>query len=205
MNRDDEVTCWDGSVRTCSEHHRCRRAGGRWSAWPVRNTSNILYKITSVDLSPVHFPIWLARRNSQDVPAILLRGGICGETVRGAATGWFRRVSRCAGGRQRLQSQAVGPEQSSAAFASEKKHVVVGMTRMRYANPFDADLKWASSWISPTTWPHGIMNTSAAHVGKSRLVGLQSVDGGRPDDGSAIVIHGKLASRRPAVLVSAHC
>ena len=41
-----------------------------------------------------------------------------------------------------------------------------------------------------------------AHVGKSRLVGFQSVNGGRPDDGSAVVIQGKLAGRITSVRFS---
>ena len=41
-----------------------------------------------------------------------------------------------------------------------------------------------------------------AHAGNNRLVGFQSVNGGRPDDGNAVVIQGKLAGRITSVRFS---
>ena len=106
-----------------------------------------------------------------------------------------------AGGWQRLQSQAIRCRNSAAA-PLEKKHVIIGHDTDALSNPFDADLKWVVKLDKPDYIGRRAHERMQAHAGNNRLVGFQSVNGGRPDDGMLVVIQGKLAGRITSVRFS---
>jgi len=169
------------------------------------NARDILSKITSVDLSPISFPYMACREGTvADVPAIFLRVGFVGET------GWEIHFPAEYGeflwdvlldtGKD-FNLKPFGVE-TQRLLRLEKKHIIIGHDTDALSNPFDADLKWVVKLDKPDYIGRRAHERMRAHVGKSRLVGFQSVNGGRPDDGSAIVIQGKLAGRITSVRFS---
>jgi sarcosine oxidase subunit alpha len=159
---------------------------------------DILAKVTSVDLSGPSFPYMACREGKvAEVPAILLRVGFVGET------GWeihfpaeygeyLWNVLLDAGKDFNLKPFGV---ETQRLLRLEKKHIIVGHDTDALSNPYDSDLKWVVKLDKSDYIGHHAHKRTQTLAGKSRLVGFQCVNGGRPDDGSAVVIQGKLAGR----------
>ena len=171
------------------------------------NARDILSKITSVDLSGASFPYMACREGTvAEVPAVLLRVGFVGET------GWeihfpaeygeyLWNVLLDAGKDFNLRPFGV---ETQRLLRLEKKHVIVGQDTDALSNPYDCDLKWVVKLDKPDYVGRHAHKRMQSRTGKSRLVGFQCVNGGHPDDGSAVVIGGKLAGRITSVRFSPH-
>lgn len=168
---------------------------------------DILAKITSVDLSAPSFPYMACREGKvAEVSAVLLRVGFVGET------GWeihfpaeygeyLWDVLLDAGKDFNLRPFGV---ETQRLLRLEKKHIIVGHDTDALSNPFDSDLKWAVKLDKPDFIGRHAHERMQAQPGKNRLVGFQSVNGVQPEDGSAVVINGRLAGRITSARFSPH-
>jgi sarcosine oxidase, subunit alpha len=168
---------------------------------------DILAKVTAVDLSGSSFPYMACREGEvAEVPAVLLRVGFVGET------GWeihfpaeygeyLWDVLLDAGKDFNLKPFGV---ETQRLLRLEKKHIIVGQDTDALSNPYDSDLKWVVKLDKPDFIGRHAHERMQAHPGKNRLVGFQSPNGVQPEDGSAVVIGGRLAGRITSARFSPH-
>jgi sarcosine oxidase subunit alpha len=167
----------------------------------------ILSKITSVDLSSSMFPYMACREGKvADVSALLLRVGFVGET------GWeihfpaeygeyLWDVLLDAGKDFDLKPFGV---EAQRLLRLEKKHPIVGYDTDALSNPYDSDLNWTVKLEKPDFIGRHALQRMQAYPGKNRLVGFQTVNAVHPEDGSAVVINGRLAGRITSTRFSPH-
>ncbi len=159
---------------------------------------NILARLTDADLSDNAFP-YMACRESKvaEVQAILLRVGFVGETGWEihfpAEYGEFVWNSLLEAGKE-FGLKPFGVE-AQRLLRLEKKHVIVGHDTDALSNPYDSDLKWVVKLDKPDYIGRHAHERLRMAPGKSKLVGFECLDGGQPEDGDAVIIHGQLAGR----------
>jgi sarcosine oxidase, subunit alpha len=214
------VTTSTGNIEFVEQWMKWWAAGTDWCVHIVNMTAgiaavnlagpkarDILATVTSVDLSGPAFPYMACREGRvAEVPAVLLRVGFVGET------GWEIHFSAeygeylwdvllDAGKEYNLRPFGV---ETQRLLRLEKKHIIVGHDTDALSNPYDSDLKWVVKLDKPDFIGRHAHEKMQAQTGKNRLVGFQCVNGGQPDDGSAVVIQGKLAGRITSARFSPH-
>jgi sarcosine oxidase subunit alpha len=138
------------------------------------------------------------------VPALLLRIGFVGET------GWEIHFPAEYGdylwdalleAGQHLSIRPFGVE-TQRLLRLEKKHVIVGQDTDALSNPFDAGMSWVVKLDKPDFVGRHALEALREQPGSNRLVGFQTLNGCRPNDGNAVAIEGKLAGRVTSVRFS---
>jgi sarcosine oxidase subunit alpha len=166
---------------------------------------DILAPLTDVDISSSAFP-YMACRQGQvaGVPATLLRVGFVGEL------GWEIHFPSEYGeymwdtlleAGANLGIRPFGVE-TQRLLRLEKKHVIVGQDTDALSNPYDCDMSWVVKLDKNDFIGRHVLEQIQNQPGPNRLVGFHASRGGYPVDGSAIVIHGKLAGRITSVRFS---
>jgi sarcosine oxidase, subunit alpha len=168
---------------------------------------DILTKITSVDLSAASFPYMACREGKvAEVSAVLLRVGFVGETGWEihfpAEYGEYLWDALLDAGKD-FNLRPFGVE-TQRLLRLEKKHIIVGQDTDALSNPYGADLKWAVKLDKPDFIGRHALERMQAEPGENRLVGFQSLSGVKPEDGSAVVINGRLAGRITSTRFSPH-
>jgi sarcosine oxidase subunit alpha len=140
------------------------------------------------------------------VPALLLRVGFVGETGWEihfpAEFGEYMWDALLEAGKP-FNLKPFGVE-TQRLLRLEKKHIIVGHDTDALSNPYDADLKWVVRLDKPDFIGRHALQKMHDQPGPNRLVGLQSLDGARPEDGNAVVIGGQLAGRVTSARYSPH-
>lgn len=212
------VTTSTGNVDVIEQWLKWWIAGTGWCAHVVNMTAGIaalnlagpearaiLATQTDLDLSPSSFP-YMACREGQvaGVPATLLRLGFVGET------GWEVHFPAEYGEYMWETLLEAGASRGIRPFGVEtqrllrleKKHIIVGQDTDALANPYDSDLRWVVRLDKPDFIGRHALETASHLPSANRLVGFEATQGGRPLDGSAIVIGGKLSGRITSVRFS---
>jgi sarcosine oxidase subunit alpha len=168
----------------------------------------VLEKVTEVNISQEAFPYMACREGSvAGVPALLLRIGFVGETGWEihfpAEYGEYLWDALLEAGKD-LGIRPFGVE-AQRLLRLEKKHVIVGQDTDALSNPFDSGMGWVVKLDKPDFIGHHALKSLREQPGSNRLVGFQTVNGGHPKDGNAVVVGGKLAGRVTSVRFSPQC
>lgn len=214
------VTTSTGNVEFVEQWMKWWAAGTGWCVHILNMTAgiaavnlagpkarDILSKVTSLDLSAASFPYMACREGKvAEVSAMLLRVGFVGET------GWEIHFPAEYGEYLWDALLAAGKESNLKPFGVEtqrvlrleKKHIIVGQDTDALSNPYDCGLKWVVKLDKPDFIGCHAHRRMQAQPGESRLVGFQCLSGVQPEDGSAVVINGKLAGRITSARFSPH-
>jgi sarcosine oxidase subunit alpha len=159
---------------------------------------DLLSKLTSEDLSAAAFP-YMACRDATvcGVPSVLLRIGFVGETgweihtPAEFAEGVWNRLLEA--GRE-FGIDPFGVE-AQRLLRLEKRHVIIGVDTDALASPYEAGLSWAAKLDKPDFVGKVALTKAAKASAPEKLVGFEVMGGGVPDDGSAVVLDGRIAGR----------
>jgi sarcosine oxidase subunit alpha len=212
------VTTSSGSVDAIEQWMKWQANGTGWCVHVINVTSGtaavnlagpeargVLTRLTDIDISQSAFPYMACREGKvAGVPAILLRVGFVGET------GWEIHFPAEygeylwdtileAGGSAGIRPFGV---ETQRLLRLEKKHIIVGQDTDALSNPYDSNMGWVVKLDKPDFVGRDALAAIASQPGENRLVGFCVSDGGQPDDGNAVVIHGRLAGRITSVRFS---
>ena len=168
---------------------------------------DLLAKLTGEDLSTAAFPYMSCRESDvAGAPSVLLRIGFVGET------GWeIHTPAELAEGVWTRLLEA-GREFGAAPFGVEaqrllrleKRHVIIGVDTDALTSPYEAGLGWAVRLDKEDFVGKRALTRAARNAGPERLVGFTLNGPGVPDDGSAVVLEGRIAGRVTSCRHSPH-
>lgn len=165
----------------------------------------ILAGLTEMDLSSFPY-MGCGEATVAGVPALLLRVGFVGETgweihfpAEYGEYLWDELLE--AGGPLSLRPFGV---EAQRTLRLEKRHVIVGQDTDGLSNPYDADLQWVVKLDKADFVGRHALQRLKERQSETRLVGVEFADGVRPEDGSAVVVGGKLAGRVTSARFSPH-
>lgn len=158
----------------------------------------VLQKLTDCDLATSAFPYMACREADVcGVAAIMLRIGFVGETgwelhlpAESAEAVWNNLLD--AG--KELGIQAFGVE-AQRLLRLEKRHVIVGVDTDALSGPFESGMAWAAKLEKDDFVGKVALTEASASPARESLVGFMVTGVGVPEDGSAVVVDGKLAGR----------
>ncbi len=212
------VTTSSGNVDAIEQWMKMAAIGTGWCVHIVNMTSGVaavnlagpeargvLSGLSDVDISQASFPYMACRQgNVAGVPATLLRVGFVGETgweihfpAEYGEYLWDTLLEAGAGAGIR----PFGVE-TQRLLRLEKKHVIIGQDTDALSNPFDCDMSWVVKLDKPDFIGRHALERLKSQPSESRLVGFYVSDGGRPEDGNAIVMGGHLVGRTTSVRFS---
>ena len=84
----------------------------------------------------------------------------------------------------------------------EKRHVIVGVDTDALTNPLDADMGWVAKMDKPDFIGKAGLARLRVREPQQKLVGFMMQGNTVPEDGAAILVHGKLAGRVTSVRYS---
>jgi sarcosine oxidase, subunit alpha len=159
---------------------------------------SVLSKLTDCDLSSGAFPYMSCRQvEVAGVPVLLLRIGFVGET------GWEMHFPGEWGEYLWKKLLEVGKEfdirpfgvEAQRLLRLEKRHVIVGVDTDALTNPLEADMGWVAKMDKPDFIGKAALARLRLRGPQQKLVGFVMQGDTVPEDGAAILVHGKLAGR----------
>jgi sarcosine oxidase subunit alpha len=159
---------------------------------------DVLRKLTSCDLENKAFPYMSCREAEvAGAQALLLRIGFVGET------GWEMHFPADMGGHLWRAVLEAGKEfdirpfgvEAQRLLRLEKRHVIVGVDTDALTSPFEADMAWVARLDKDDFVGKAALARAAERSSREKLVGFLVRDNAVPDDGSPVLIGGKLAGR----------
>jgi sarcosine oxidase subunit alpha len=166
---------------------------------------SVLSKLTNCDLSSEGFPYMSCRQAEvAGVPSLMLRIGFVGET------GWEMHFpgewgeylwKKLLEAGNEFEIRPFGVE-AQRLLRLEKRHVIVGVDTDALTNPLDADMGWVAKMDKPDFIGKAALARLRAREPQQKLVGFMMQGNTVPEDGAAILVHGKLAGRVTSVRYS---
>jgi sarcosine oxidase, subunit alpha len=165
----------------------------------------VLSKLTDCDLSSGAFPYMSCRQvEVAGVPVLLLRIGFVGET------GWEMHFPGEWGEYLWKKLVEAGKEfdirpfgvEAQRLLRLEKRHVIVGVDTDALTNPLEADMGWVAKMDKPDFIGKAALARLGVRGPQQKLVGFVMQSDTVPEDGAAILVHGKLAGRVTSVRYS---
>ena len=184
-------------IETSWDAHVTNVTGGRSSinvAGP--RAREVLAGLTDLDLSTEAFRYMACRRAEvAGSPAVLLRIGFVGEMS------WEIHVPAEYGVHVWKAVLEAGKPfgvrpfgvEAQRMLRLEKKHVIVGVDTDALRNPYESDMPWVARLDKPDFIGKASLEGLRSAPVKEKLIGFVMLDDRLPDDGSAIVVAGKLA------------
>jgi sarcosine oxidase subunit alpha len=159
---------------------------------------SVLAKLTDTDLGPQAFPYMACREAVVNgVECILLRIGFVGETgweihcpAESAEVLWTALLE--AGKDSGIRPFGV---EAQRLLRLEKRHVIVGVDTDALSGPYEAGMGWAAKLDKEDFIGKVALRRAAKAGSREKLVGFVIRGTEVPDDGSAVVVDGKLAGR----------
>ncbi len=212
------ITTTTGNAEFVEQWMKWWAAGSGWCAHVVNLTSAnaavnlagpdaraILSKLTDIDVAQAAFPYMAAREGTvAGVPALLLRIGFVGET------GWEIHFPAEYGeylwdelldAGQPFGLRPFGVE-TQRLLRLEKKHIIVGQDTDALSNPYDSDMTWVVKLDKPDFIGRHALSALHAQRSSNRLVGFRAGTAGKPLDGNAVAVNGRLVGRVTSVRFS---
>jgi sarcosine oxidase subunit alpha len=165
----------------------------------------VLSKLTDCDFSSRAFPYMSCRQEEvAGVPVLLLRIGFVGET------GWEMHFPGEWGEYLWKKLLEAGKEfdirpfgvEAQRLLRLEKRHVIVGLDTDALTNPLEAGMSWVAKMDKPDFIGKAALARLRTREPQQKLVGFVMQGNTVPEDGAAIVVHGKLAGRVTSVRYS---
>jgi len=184
-------TGWDVHIANVTAGYAAMNVAGPKSR-------EVLGKLTTCDLSSGAFPYMSCREAEvAGIRVVMLRIGFVGETgweihcpAESAEALWEALLE--SGRESNIRPFGV---EAQRLLRLEKRHVIVGVDTDALTNPYEADMGWAVKLDKPDFVGKAFLSTAAKDLSRERLIGFVLSGSGVPEDGSAVVVNGKLAGR----------